>query len=130
MAGDDYPASIHVEAAVALVRGWVSEENTRGGARSEFVGGGGGEVWIAKAPEDTEGGVIWESAIENLMRYLVVDGGGGTPIEEGGGCGESLSPVRRRHEGMEEHGADGVVDSAEYAFGLAILRGRIGVGEA
>jgi hypothetical protein len=53
MAGDDNPASVHVETAVALVGGWISEENTRGGARSEFVRGGGGKVWVAKAPEDT-----------------------------------------------------------------------------
>jgi hypothetical protein len=32
----------------------VSEEDTQGGARSEFVGSGGGEVGVAAAPKDTE----------------------------------------------------------------------------
>ena len=56
--------------------------------------------------------------------------GGGTPIEEEGGCDESLSPIGRWHGRMEEHGADGVVGGAEHAFSLAVLWGGIGAGEA
>jgi len=68
--------------------------------------------------------------VKELVRYSVVDGGGGTPIEEEGGCGESLSPIGRWHGRMEEHGADGVVGGAEHAFSLAVLWGGIGAGEA
>ena len=38
MTGDDNAVSGHVNAAVALVGGWVSEEDTRCGPRCEFVG--------------------------------------------------------------------------------------------
>jgi protein involved in temperature-dependent protein secretion len=38
MTGDDNAASGHVKTAVALVGGWVTEEDTRCGPRCEFVG--------------------------------------------------------------------------------------------
>jgi hypothetical protein len=58
MARDNDAASGHVKTAIALVGGWVSEENTRSASRGEFVGGGGSEVRIAEASEDAEGGII------------------------------------------------------------------------
>ena len=36
--------------------------------------------------EDAKGGVIWEGAVKDLVRYLVADGGGWAPVEEEGGC--------------------------------------------
>ena len=54
MMRDDNATSRHVEAVVALVRGWISKENTRCRARGEFVWGGGSEVWIAEAPENAK----------------------------------------------------------------------------
>ena len=39
-------------------------------------GGCGSKVWIAETPEDAKGGVIWEGAVKDLVRYLVADGGG------------------------------------------------------
>jgi hypothetical protein len=79
------------------------------------------EVRIAEASEDAKGSVIREYAVKNLVRYLVLYGGGGVPIEEVCCCCEGLSPVWRWHGRMEQHGADGVVGSAEHAFGLAVL---------
>lgn len=95
MARDNDAASGHVKAAIALVRGWVSEEDTRSGSRGEFVRGGGSEVRIAEASEDAKGSVIREYAVKNLVRYLVLYGGGGAPIEEVCCCCEGFSPVWR-----------------------------------
>lgn len=61
---------------------------------------------------------------------MIVYGGGGAPVEEECGRCESFSPVRRRHGGVEEHGADGVVYGAEHTFGLAVLRGCVRAREA
>jgi hypothetical protein len=54
MARDDNAASGHVEAAVSFVRGWIFEEDTGCGSRGEFVWGGGSEVWIAEASENSK----------------------------------------------------------------------------
>ena len=64
--------------------------------------------------------------MKELVGYFVVNGGGGTSIEEEGGCGYGLSPVRRWHGRMKKHCADGVICGAKHAFSLAVLWGGIG----
>jgi len=84
------------------------------------VGGGGSEVGIAEASEDSKRGIVWEVFVKKLIGYMILDGGG-SPIEEESGSGKGLSPVGRWHGRMKEHGADGVVCGAKHAFSLAIL---------
>jgi hypothetical protein len=84
------------------------------------VRGGGSKVRIAEASKDAKGDVIWECVVKYLVGYLVLDGGGGTPVEAEGCYCEGLSPVGRWHGCMEEHGVD-VVGSAEHAFSLGVL---------
>ena len=50
----DDPVGGPFKAAVAFVVRRITEEDTQGGARSEFVGSGGGEVGVAPTSEDTE----------------------------------------------------------------------------
>ena len=68
--------------------------------------------------------------MKKLIGYMILDGGGGSPIEEESGSGKGLSPVGRWHGRMKEHGADGVVGGAKHAFSLAILRRGIRTREA
>ena len=82
------------------------------------MGGGGSEVWIAEASENSKRGIVWES----FVGYMILDGRGGSPIKEESGSGKGLSPVGWWHGRMKEHGADGVVCGAKHAFSLAILR--------
>ena len=51
-------------------------------------------------------------------------------VEQICGNGQGFSPVWWWHGGVEQQSADGVVDSAKYAFGFAILLGSVGAGEA
>ena len=94
------------------------------------MGGGGSEVWIGEASENSKRGVVWEGFVKKLIGYIVLYGGGGSPIEEESGSGKGLSPVGRWHGRMKEHGADGVVGGAKHAFSLAILWRGIGTREA
>ena len=73
------------------------------------MGGGGSEVWIAEASENSKRGVVWEGFVKKLIGYIVLYGGGGSPIEEESGSGKGLSPVGRWHGRMKEHGADSVI---------------------
>ena len=54
MSRDDDPVGGPIKAGVAFVVRRITEEDTHGGARSEFVGSSGGEVGVAPTSEDTE----------------------------------------------------------------------------
>ena len=86
------------------------------------MGGGSSEVWIVEASENSKRGIVWEVFVKKLIGYMILNGGGGSPIEEESGSGKGLSLVGRWHGRMKEHGADGVVCGAKHAFSLAILR--------
>ena len=67
MPGHDDLVGRPVEAAVALVMRRITKEDTQGGAGSEFVGGGSGEVGVAATTENTKMLIGWRSPIENRM---------------------------------------------------------------
>lgn len=83
--------------------------------------GGGGEVGVAGAPENTKVVVGRESAIESKEGSAHVQCLGWEAIDEESGCGKSISPVSGRHGCLEKQGAGDVVDSAKHALGFAIL---------
>ena len=88
-------------------------------------GGGGSEVWIAEASENSKRGVVWECFVKKLIGYIVLYGGG-SPIEEECGSGKGLSLVGRWHGHMKEHVANSVICGAKHEFSLAILWRGIG----
>jgi hypothetical protein len=101
MARGDNAARRHVKTAIAAMGGRVTEKNARGGARSEFVGGGGRLVWVAETTEDPKVGVrrslvvengVWDTKVYRLTRAMV---------EEIGGGSKSLGPIGRRHVRLE-----------------------------
>jgi hypothetical protein len=61
--GDDL-AGGEIKAPITLLRRGVAEKDTRGGARRQFVGSRGTEVWVAQATKDPKGGVIWHLAVK------------------------------------------------------------------
>ena len=67
MPGNDDPVGRPVETAVALMMRRVTKKDTQGGAGSEFVGGGSGEVGVAATTENTKMLIGWRSPIENRM---------------------------------------------------------------
>jgi hypothetical protein len=55
-----------------------------------------------------------------------VDSFSGKAIEKISGCMKSIYPIARRHERLEQQGADHIVGGAEHAFGFTVLRRCIG----
>jgi hypothetical protein len=54
MPRDDDPVGGPVKATIAFVVRRITEEDTQGGARSEFIESSGGEVGVASTLKDTE----------------------------------------------------------------------------
>jgi hypothetical protein len=119
--GDDDSVCGEVKAAITLVMRGVAEERTQGGARSKFVGGGGGEIRIAGTAKRAQIVIGGKSAMEGKVRSAHAKGFGGEAIDDEGGSGKSINPVGRGHGGLEKKSANDIVDGAKHAFGFAIL---------
>ena len=68
--------------------------------------------------------------MKELVGCGVSGGFARTSVEKVCGCGEGFSPPLGRHGGMDEKGANAVIDGTKYALSFAILLGRIRAGEA
>jgi hypothetical protein len=71
---DDDLASGKVKTPVALLGRRVTEEDTRCGARRQFVGSRGTKVRIAQATENSKDGVVWHLAMEKMVGNTIMDG--------------------------------------------------------
>jgi hypothetical protein len=92
MSRDDDLVGGPVKAAVTFVVRRITEEDTQGGARSEFVGSGGGEVGVASTPEDMEVLIGGRRPVKHHVRGGETKCLGRRDIEECGG-GEGLNPI-------------------------------------
>ena len=68
MSRDDDAMRGEVETAIPLMRGGISEKDTCCRARCQLVTGGGGHIWVAKAP-------VAKMASHAIFQYnvLVID---------------------------------------------------------
>ena len=60
-----------------------------------------------------------------MIGNVIVDGRGGVPVEQNYSGSQSFRPVGGRHGGMDQEGANCIVQGAQHAFGLAILSGGV-----
>ena len=60
-----------------------------------------------------------------MIGNVIVDGRGGAPVEQNDGGRQSFCPIGGRHGGMDQEGANCIVQGAQHAFGLAILSGGV-----
>ena len=65
--------------------------------------------------------VVKSVAMQELVRCSIVAWAAWTTVERVSVRGESLGPKRRGHVGVEEKGANVVVEGAKNALGMAIL---------
>lgn len=86
-----------MKAAIAFVSYGVPEEHTSGGTRSKLMSRYGLKVRVAQAPKDTEMIIDWRVVVEAGVGYLIMNGGGGAPVQEITGCRKSFRPVGRFH---------------------------------
>ena len=74
VARDDDLASGKIKTPVALLGRRVTEEDTRCGARRQFMGSRGTEVRIAQATENSKDGVVWHFAVKEMIGNTIMYG--------------------------------------------------------
>ena len=85
------------------------------------MGGGGCEVWVARATERAKLVVGGKSAVESKKGGAHVKGFSWEPIEEESGSSQGVNPVGGWHGGLKEEGANDIVRGADHAFGFSVL---------
>lgn len=83
--------------------------------------GGGGEVRIALAAEDSKVGVAWMGSKRGEKGGVVLKGLGGMVIYEVSGGMEGLNPIGSRMAALKKQRAHYVVDGTKHAFSLTVL---------
>jgi len=125
---DENLISGEIQTPITFVVGGISKEHTKGGARRELVGSSSREVRVVGASEDPMVIVGGRLPEEGEVGSTMGKGFGGETIQKVGRGLEAFNPIRSRKGGLEQHGANDVVHSADHAFRLAILGGRVGAG--
>ena len=110
-----------IVAAISLGVGWIAEKHTWKGARSELMRSGGSNARVAKATEDAKVVIGGWRAKEEVVGRVVPAGAARTNVNEKSGGGKSIRPKPRRHMGMEQKGANTIIEGAEDAFGTTVL---------
>jgi hypothetical protein len=110
-----------VVTAVALGVGGVAEKHTREGARRKLMRGGGSSVRKTPAAEDAEVIIGGRRTVKEMMRRVGPTHTTRADVDEESRRGKGIRPESRGHGGMEQKGADAVVEGTKHPFGTAIL---------
>jgi hypothetical protein len=122
MSRDDDVVSGEIGTPIAFMIGGVSEENTYGEPRYQFVSGFSGEIGIAGATEhvqvltgggDSMKGEVWTGRVDRL---------GGKVVQQICDGVEPFYLVASRNRSLKEHGAQHIINSAKYALGFTVPR--------
>jgi hypothetical protein len=121
MSRDDDVVSGEIGTPIAFVVGGISEENTYGELRYQFVSGFTGEIGIAGATEhaqvltggdDSMKGEVWIGRVDRL---------GGKAVQQICDGVEPFYPVASRNRSLKEHAVQHIINSAKDALGFTIL---------
>jgi hypothetical protein len=104
----------------------VSEENTSGVTRCQFVSNFDGEIRIVGTTEyaqvligggDSMEGKVWTGRADRL---------GGEAVQQICGGVEPFYPVASRNRSLKKQGAQHIIDGAEDVLNFTVLRRRVG----
>ena len=112
MTRDDQTVGREVKAAVSFVMSRITQEDTEGGARREFVGSCGRQVGVTFASKDAQVIIHQRCAIEGAVWRGELEGLGWQNVNQNGHRRESLGPVGRRHGGLKQQGANYIIEGA------------------
>jgi hypothetical protein len=116
-------------AAISLGVSRIADEHTRKGARGELMRSSGGCTGVAAATKDAEV-VIGRWCAEEKVVWCILPVGATRPnVNEKSGGGEGIRPKAWWNVGMEQEGADAIVEGAEDAFSMAVLLRSVGTRE-
>lgn len=91
---------------------------------------GGSGIWKTQAPKDTKVRVVRLGAEKEKERCGMATRCAWSAVEQVNSGVQGVRPKREWQGGVQKHGAYAIVESAEDAFGSAILLGGVGAGEA
>jgi hypothetical protein len=99
--GDNDVVVGEIETPVAFVTSGVSEENTFGGPRCQFVRGFGGEIRVAGATEHAQVLIGWGDSMEGEVWTGRADRLGGEAVQQICGGVEPFYPVVSRNRRLK-----------------------------
>jgi hypothetical protein len=103
-------------AAIALGVSRIADEHTRKGARGELMRSSGGYTRVAATTKDAEVIIgVWCTE-EKVVWSILPMGATRMNVKEESGGGEGIRPKAWWHVGMEQEGADAIVEGVEDAF--------------
>jgi hypothetical protein len=124
---DDDVVDGEIKIPVTFVISGVSEENTSGGPRCQFVGGFGGEIRIEGTTEYVQVLIGGENSMDGEVWAGHVDHLGGEVVQQICGGVEPFYPVASRNKSLKKEGAQYVIDGAEDALGFIVLQRSVGI---
>ena len=130
MPRDDDSVGREIKKAVSFMMSGVSKEDAQSRPRTEFMWGGGRQVWVTFATENSQMVVCWRLAEEGKVRRGILESFGGQDVEQGGRRGECLDPVGGGHGGLKKQGANDIIYRTNNAFSFTILRRGVWTGHA
>jgi hypothetical protein len=111
-----------IETLIAFVISGVSEENTSGGLRSQFVSGFGGGIRIASATEHSQVLIGGGDSIEGKVWTGRANRLGGEAIQQICGSVEPFYPVSTRDRNLKKQGTQHIIYGAKNALGFTAMR--------
>ena len=88
--------------SLAFSVSWVTEEDTRQGARGKFMRSGGYYTRITEASENAKTVVGWRRPKKKMMRGVVLTDTTRTKVNEEGGGGKGIRPKPGWHVGVKQ----------------------------
>ena len=126
----DHAMRYRIITTVAFSVSRIADEHTRKGARGELMRSSGGCTGVAAIAKDAEV-IIGGWCTEQEVVWCILPTGATRPnVNEKSGSGEGIRPKAWWHVGMEQEGADAIVEGAENAFSAIVLLRGVGTREA
>ena len=126
MAWYDDVVSSEIKTTIAFMRGWISQEHTRRGPRSQFMRRTGLQIWVAKTPKNLKVLIGRWSSVQACVGNFMANGRWRTVVDQVCGYGKDFSPIGQLHGSMNKHRAHWVINGAKHTLSLPILRECIG----
>jgi hypothetical protein len=128
MSGDDDVIGGEIETLIVFVIGRVSEEDTSGGLRCQFMRCLGGEVGIVGATKHSQVLIGGGDTVESDIGAGCADRFARKTVQQTCGSVEPFYPVASWKRRLKEQGANHVINGAESTLSFTVLRRSVGAG--
>jgi hypothetical protein len=126
MSRDDDVVGGEIKTPVTFVVSGVSEKNTSGGLRCQFVSGISREIRIAGTTKHAQVLIGGGNSMEGEVWTGRANRLGGEAVQQICGGVEPFYPVASQNRSLKEQGTHHIIDGANDAFGFTILRRSVG----